>query len=620
MPFLYAPGALFIHDGELVRIVRVATVDEVLVEPSEGEHRIEGRRAVKVNALDRVPRRSDEGMAFRHLVLAADPVAWKIAKLREAVIRPLWELGKRNKHVVREAADALSISERGTYELLSRYRDNPITASLLPGRSGPKSGSTRLDSITEDIIEEVLRERFLKRQRRRVSDIVTEVERQCKRAGRDAPSRWAIQKRIDVIPNDEKLRKRHSAKKADALGPAPGHMPNADHPLSLVQIDHTLVDVFVVDEIWREVIGRPLLTIAIDVFTRMVTGFALTFFDPSSMVVGLTVVHSVCFKDSHLSRFQIKSPWPIWGKPGVFHVDNAKEFRSKSMENACLVHGIALDFRPVARPRFGGHVERLIGTMMGKVHLLPGTTFSNVIQKGDYDPAKHAVMTLAELEEWLTIQIVDIYHKKRHDGIKEPPLSRWERALVGDDLTVGLGLPEAVEDPANMFRDFLPGFPRKVRREGILLDHIWYWTDSLKPMIGRSVNVRCDPRDLSQIYLQDQVSKGYLPVPYSDLSHKPINIWEHKIATRRLEEAGCTIDEAGIFRAIERQREIEDEAARKSRAARRNIARRPKGQPTASVSAPNEVVADEPIVQTAPRVKRRFDDVRGLGALRIHRG
>jgi hypothetical protein len=33
------------------------------------------------------------------------------------------------------------------------------------------------------------------------------------------------------------------------------------------------------------------------------------------------------------------------------------------------------------RPHFGGHIERLIGTVMGAVHLLPGTTFANVTKK-----------------------------------------------------------------------------------------------------------------------------------------------------------------------------------------------------------------------------------------------
>jgi putative transposase len=49
--------------------------------------------------------------------------------------------------------------------------------------------------------------------------------------------------------------------------------------------------------------------------------------------------------------------------------------------------------------------------MMGKVHLLPGTTFSNIAAKGDYDSEKHAAVTLDELERWLVHAITGVYHR-----------------------------------------------------------------------------------------------------------------------------------------------------------------------------------------------------------------
>jgi putative transposase len=45
------------------------------------------------------------------------------------------------------------------------------------------------------------------------------------------------------------------------------------HPLESVQIDHTLADIRVVEERDREAIGRPWLTLAIDVLCRAVLGF-----------------------------------------------------------------------------------------------------------------------------------------------------------------------------------------------------------------------------------------------------------------------------------------------------------------------------------------------------------
>jgi putative transposase len=81
----------------------------------------------------------------------------------------------------------------------------------------------------------------------------------------------------------------------------------------------------------------------------------------------------------------------------VIHVDNAKEFHSQALLRGCQEYGITLEHRPRRQPHFGGHIERVIGTMMGAVHLLPGATFSNSQEKGDYDSEGRSVLTLPEL-------------------------------------------------------------------------------------------------------------------------------------------------------------------------------------------------------------------------------
>ena len=50
--------------------------------------------------------------------------------------------------------------------------------------------------------------------------------------------------------------------------------------------------------------------------------------------------------------------------------------------------------------------------MIGKVHLLPGTTFSDIRNKGDSKPESTAAMTLDEVERWLGHAIVGLYHLK----------------------------------------------------------------------------------------------------------------------------------------------------------------------------------------------------------------
>jgi putative transposase len=59
----------------------------------------------------------------------------------------------------------------------------------------------------------------------------------------------------------------------------------ATQALELVQIDHTLADVIIVDSHHRRSIGRPWLSLAIDVATRSVLGFHVGLEAPSALAV-----------------------------------------------------------------------------------------------------------------------------------------------------------------------------------------------------------------------------------------------------------------------------------------------------------------------------------------------
>ena len=102
---------------------------------------------------------------------------------------------------------------------------------------------------------------------------------------------------------------------------------------------------------------------------------------------------------------EVTANWPVQGKPRRLGVDNGSEFHSQAFERGCAQHGIAIEWRPPGRPHFGGVIERVIGTLMGLVHELPGTTFSNVGQRESYDSDRAACLTLDEVEHWLAVAV-----------------------------------------------------------------------------------------------------------------------------------------------------------------------------------------------------------------------
>jgi putative transposase len=505
-----------------------------------------------------------------------DAAAWDEARRCLPVIRRLAENPVRTRSDVVAAAEELGCGPTHAYALLRRYLTDARLTGLLPRRRGPERGVSLLDEAVDAVIREVIDTVYLTRQRPRIVHLVEEVRRRCVAEGLRVPSRKAITARVQARPAREVVAKREGRKAArERYLPAVGSL-EAHWPLSLIQIDHTLVDVIVVDSETRAPIRRPWLTLAIDVCTRCVAGFHLSLEPPSATSVALCLSHAALSKESWLAERGIDADWPVRGIPERLHLDNAKEFRSEALKRGCEQYGIAIDYRPVRTPHYGGHIERLIGTMMGKVHLLPGTTFSDVREKGDLDPEKTAAMTLDEVERWLGHAIAGVYHRDLHRSLGITPLAAWKRGVSGDDTTLGRGEPTAVADPRRFLIDFLPIARRRIRRDGVALHSIAYWADVLSTWIGHPepMIVRYDPRDLSRIYLlgPDGV---YYDLSYRDLRRPPISLWEHRLALKRLHENGRSlVDEEAIFRTIEAMRTIADGAVRASKTARRQRERR----------------------------------------------
>jgi transposase InsO family protein len=257
---------------------------------------------------------------------------------------------------------------------------------------------------------------------------------------------------------------RDGAEAARPLKSAGGTPPEITGLLEQVQIDHTPVDVIVVDERHRLPIGRPYLTAAIDVCSRCVVGLVVTLNAPSATSVGLCLAHMATDKRAWLERLGVEAVWPMSGKPRELYVDNAAEFKSEALRRGCEEHGIELRYRPPGLPHFGGIVERLIGTMMTLVHELPGTTFSNTAERGTYDSDGKAVLTVAELQRWLTLAVAG-YHGQVHDTLGRTPAGVWADKLAES------GPAATVTSETAFLVDFLPVIRRTLSRTGFVIDH-----------------------------------------------------------------------------------------------------------------------------------------------------
>lgn len=166
---------------------------------------------------------------------------WAEARRCFPVIQQLVKTPNRTRaHVVAAAAE-LGSSVTQVYEMLRRFLDNPRLTSLLHRQRGPIRGGVRLSAEINQLIDEAIETLYLTRQRPRLTDLVTQIRKRCREAGLTAPRRKAITARLNAKPRKEILARRRGYKAArDHYAPAIGSL-EAEWPLALVQIDHTLV-------------------------------------------------------------------------------------------------------------------------------------------------------------------------------------------------------------------------------------------------------------------------------------------------------------------------------------------------------------------------------------------
>lgn len=502
------------------------------------------------------------------------------AEKRAMILRPILEIEKKGLSVSQALEDAaweLGLSKSHTWSLYLRLKQNDARASALqPSRRGPKLGSTRLVRDVEAIIDLALRQYYLVRERPSFSRIVREIQAECDAKGFQPPTRKTIKVRLDAMDQREVLRKRKGAKEAAKVFVGRPGSFEATTPLEIVQIDHTPADVILVDHIYRLPLARPYLTLAIDVATRMVLGVYVSFDAPSILSVALCLDHCVRPKAVRVPETLEELTWPTAGIPKTIHVDNGQEFHSSAFKTACGDWGISIEYRPVGSPHYGGHVERLIGTTMGAVHVLPGTTQSSIVEKGDYDSGKHAALTLSEFEDWLHLEICR-YHNTRHAALGRTPLAAWID-LGGDDAG------RQVVDVDAFRMSFMPFEWRQLGRTGISLFSVGYWSDAFSSMLGRGkgkVMAKYDPRDLSQIWVIDEDGHA-VTARYRDLSHPRISLWESRRARKEWRDKNIgRMTEGALFRIIDAQRRLAEAARQQTRSVRLDVerdVRQPKGK------------------------------------------
>lgn len=570
------PNTVISYKDCKYKIVNIISFDEVVISD------LETARSIKVNISDLQVVDEDENI--ESILNKGEDISdkeWEIAWYRYEIIKSL--IDDSTVETVTQIAKEHNIHENTVWKWLKAYRENRSILALIPKKRGWQAEKTRLSPELNHIIQKVIYSSYLTDKKPTKAKVITEIKLECLKKQIKPPHDNTIRYRINALNSYEVTKARYGKKAVkDKFEASAGTFPNADYPLAYVQIDHTPLDIEIVDEQYRETIGRAYLTLAIDVFSRMVVGYFLSLEAPSSTSVAMCISSAILSKKRKLLELGIDGKWDVEGIMDSVHSDNGPDFRTRHLSKACLKYDINWEYRPIGGAKYGGHIERLLGVVNLEMHILEGTTKSNIFMKGAYDSAKNACLTLRELEYYIIYWIVNVYHKRTHSTIEVSPEQMWDEGIWGTKFRVGTGLKERVSDEDTLFLDFAPEFESTIQRTGVKKDKLFYFADCLRPWINtidpndlerkkkRKFIFKRDPRDISMIWFSEPHTNNYFKVPTAKREIPPISLYEYRQVQKYLRSERLTTDNQDeIYKAIIHLREKLEQAKSLTRKQRR---------------------------------------------------
>lgn len=340
---------------------------------------------------------------------------------------------------------------------------------------------------------------------------------------------------------------------------------NLTRPLQRVELDTWKVDVISVmtdagllqflSEEQKEQLGltgnkkRWWLTVAMCATTRCILAMRLSR-TPSGQATIQTLDMAMQDKGIWSDAVGALSSWHMRGHTPWVYTDCGSEYVSYDVRVAAKDLGINLEHAPGGHPEMRGRIERLFKTMSTNLtQRLTGRTFSNIIERGDYDSKARAALTADDLCAALIRWVVDIYHRMPHEGLEgETPGNCWDR------LTERYGVGAA----ANLHRRrvaFGTRMKRIVGEDGITVLGVRYYSKPFARMMlrrpNREVHLRWYSEDLGAIVVE--VDGEWIEVPSVMRRFDGVRAQTYVAARRALRsrfKQEAALGESAVFDAI----------------------------------------------------------------------
>lgn len=565
--FAFRTGLAFELDGIPHRIVRLSPNDQVVIErESDGQIIVSERDDLLASYLQGMvaTKRPDAGSS--QVIHYGRPIqdlpAHVLSELkrRAAYVEAIEECGPcvftphYLKPVLREAAlklgDDKPPSVSTFYRWYRRYRAHHELRSLVPRYDLRGRVVAQADRVLE-LAEEATKEAFDASPAasgraiydRLAGKIKAENQRRLPDQQLVTPSLRTVYRLLDRIEAYDLQVMKDGKTAADRRYRIVGAGVKVSNILERVEMDHTPLDLFLIDDATSLPLGRPILTLLIDVYSRFPLGYFLNFGGASTAAVMGALRNAVLPKQKAkevIPDLHVHHKWPCYGIMDTLVLDNGLEFHSDALESVAFDLGFGLLFCPKKQPRFKGVIERYQKTVnYSFAHQLPGTSLAKMTQRGDYDPEKHAVLTLSEFQHLFEKWLLDVYAQTIHRGLGTTPWAKWHEGIAKRSPE----LPYSVKDlqrRIGLVRE------RSLRHDGITVEGIRYSGKMLEPVIrkwGVGIKVRLvfDPYDLGSTQVWPPDAQDPIEVPAVDLDYAAgLTLNQHELIRQRVRENGLS--------------------------------------------------------------------------------
>jgi hypothetical protein len=205
----------------------------------------------------------------------------------------------------------------------------------------------------------------------------------------------------------------------------------ASGPGAVYQIDAFIGDIYLRSYLNRKlIIGRPVIYIVVDVFSRLIVGFTVTIEGPNWTGARLALENAFSDKVASCKQFGseiTEADWPVKGKCDALVGDNG-EIAGYNANSLVGEFGIRVANAPTDRPDLKGIVESRYPIIKGLViEWVPGAVRPTHKRRGkDY-----RLDTTLDINQFRRLMIKSILH---YNNIRRLESYRMSRAMIADGV------------------------------------------------------------------------------------------------------------------------------------------------------------------------------------------